>query len=121
MYKTIIAFRDGNDIELRFWDHGEAYETLLRYTSEFDERLLYGALSYCNGEYTITTDLVDWRYGCEGELISLGSFVSMIPKDNPPELLYGRILEIDAENGMILVTVFTNETDEIWVSVEKFS
>jgi hypothetical protein len=45
----------------------------------------------------------------------------MIPKDNPPELLYGRILEIDAENGMILVTVFTNETDEVWVSVEKFS
>jgi hypothetical protein len=46
MYKTTFAFRDGNDIELRFWDHGEAYETLLRYTSEFDERLLYGALEY---------------------------------------------------------------------------
>ena len=31
MYKTIITFRDGNDIELRFWDHGEAYETLLHF------------------------------------------------------------------------------------------
>ena len=95
MYKTIFAFRDGNDITFKYEDY-------------------YKARAY-------TIDLADWRFGCCGEVVSLGKLVSMIPKDDPSELLYGRIEEINVLDGMIRITVFDSNISDTWISIEKFA
>ena len=97
MYKTIFAFRNGNDVSFKYEDYYKAREALLFHITGFSEDLLYAAVSYHGGEYTYTIDLADWRFGCCGEVISLGKLVSMIPKGNPSELLYGRIEEINVD------------------------
>lgn len=121
MYKTTFIFRDGNDVTLWFDDYYEAYEFLLQHATEFYGESLYAAVSYHGNECDYTIDLADWRFGYYGEVISLGGLVSIISEDYPSELMYGRVEEINAVDGMIRITVFDTNINDIWVSIEKFA
>lgn len=120
MYKTVFKFRDGTDVVFKYEDYYKARETLLLHITGLSEDLLYAAVSYHGGEYTYIIDLADWRFECYGEVVSLGKLVSIISKDKPSKLLYGRIEEINALDGMIRIAVFDSNIGDTWISIEKF-
>ena len=116
MYKATILFRDGNDVVLKFEAYDEARETLKRHCSASDGDLLYAEISYCNAGYCYTTDYVDSRFGCRGEMISIGDLVSITSKDG--SLLYGDVEEINPVDGMVQVSVFDDHAGDGWYGVE---
>lgn len=120
MYKTTFAFRDGNDILFRFEDYYEARSSLLTHGTIFDGELLYAAITYCGREVCYTTDLIDWRFGCDGMIISLGDHISIRSTEYPSEPLAGSIEKINPADGKVLVSVFDKDNGDIWFCIESF-
>ena len=119
MYKTTFAFRDGNDILFRFEDYYEARSLLAR-GNVYDSELLYAAITYCGREVCYTTDLIDWRFGCGGMIISLGDHISIRSTESPSEPLAGSIEKINPADGKVLVSVFDKDNGDIWFCIESF-
>ena len=118
MYKTTFAFRDGNDILFRFEDYYEARESLLSRGNVYDSELLYAEITYYGREACYTTDLIDWRYKCDGIVISLEDLVSIRSADSLRKLDCS-VDEVDAVHGRLRVTVIDDESMSGWYGLER--
>lgn len=119
MYETRFVFRDGNDTLFRLENYYEAKGHLLSRGTIYDSDLLYAEITYCRGETCYTTDLIDWRFGCDRRVFSLGDIVSVRPGGALSESLHGCIDKIDPVDGRVLVSVFDHEDCNGWYGVEK--
>lgn len=84
-----------------------------------DGGLLYAEISYCERDISYTTDLIDWRFGCDRRVFSLGNIVSVRPSGALSESLYGCIDKIDPVDGRVLVSVFDHEDCNGWYGIES--
>ena len=119
MYRIRFAFRDGNDAIFKYEDYYEALRSLFTHGTIFDGGLLYAEISYRGRDISYTTDLIDWRFGCDRRVFSLGDIVSARPGGAFSEPLYGCIDRIDPVDGRVLVSVFDHEDCNDWYGIES--
>ncbi len=119
MYKTTFVYRDGHDTVFSSDSYYEARSLLQQSCFLCGWELLYADVSYHSIGYRYTTDLIDRRFRTDGRIISLEDLISMRSSDSP----FGidcSVDEIDAKNGRLRVTVFSNEITEGWHGLEEF-
>lgn len=120
MYRIRFAYRDGKDVVFVSESYYKARLFLRTNGTIFDGELLYAEISYCGEDISYTIDLIDWRFGCDGIVISLEGLASIYSADSLREIDCS-VDEIDAELGRLRVTVFDDEYMSGWYGLEKFS
>ena len=119
MYRIRFAFRDGNDAVFVSESYYRSRLFLRANGTISDGELLYAEISYCRRDISYTMDLIDWRFRCDGIVMSLGDHISIQSAEDPSELLTGCIDEIDPVIGQILVSVFDHDDYNGWFGIER--